>query len=132
MKLFNRESLKKSNYQEKPLTDKKIEKENIPINEESGDIIKDRPGLKPIQQDQTIIKEHLYLNKKGFEGTPSKEKEPIELENIPEDFDWVTFILNKIDNPDSESEEINEIKVPAGVHRPQFVNNTGVALFGGA
>jgi len=106
MKLFNWENSKK-------LFNKKIEEEIIPIHEESGNIIKDRTELSLDQQDQTIINEHLDLNDQGFEDQPTKEKKFITNENISDNFDWETYILDQIDTTFDKSEyEPDEIKTP--------------------
>jgi len=107
MKLFNFESFKKPK-QEKPLTDQEIEKENIPIHEESGPIIKDREGLSLDQQDQTLIKEHLDLNDDGFEKTPSKENKFIPIENISDDDNKENNILDNIDIENINLEKIRK------------------------
>jgi len=117
MKLFNWENSKK-------LFNKKIEEEIIPIHEESGNIIKDRTELSLDQQDQTIINEHLDLNDQGFEDQPTKEKKFITNENISDNFDWETYILDQIDTTFDKSEyEPDEIKTPRGIHRPDFIND---------
>jgi hypothetical protein len=84
---------------------------------------KDRPGLGLDQQDQTIIKEHLDLTDAGFEDTPSKEKKFISTEEASDNFDWETYILDSIDATSESEEDKDEIKTPASIHRPAFINN---------
>ncbi len=107
MKLFNWESIKKTN--------KEIEQANIPIHEEL-----DRDNNPTKSLDTEIYQPEVTEEENRIKANdPEKKFIPVEdLPNSPDDFDWSDYNLEEIDESEEDGEDLMEIKAPATTHLP--------------